>query len=228
MFTIPIPLSGAFLAKCIDNFRPSLRFLVPPPFSSTFPDKPPQSNSAVEPNPRVLGLTPSFIFYLFFKSRLARTPFEAASYHQFQRFVLHLRLHVDDPPRNSLWKWKPSPASAARKCRDVIHFAQPHGSGKAVSTGRVGGGERPCCKATRWLAEFCLKRRQCEGSSVSDWLRMLPRLSPVTPPNKRANGWRCCCYPEEYTEAKINKSANSTLTLKCCRISKVKNIYIYI
>lgn len=151
-------------------------------------------------------------------------PLGAASYHQFQRFVLHLRLHVDDPPRNSLWKWKPSPASAARKCRDVIHFAQPHGSGKAVSTGRVGGGERPCCKATRWLADFCLKRRQCEGSSVSDWLSVLPRLSPVTPPNKRANGWRCCCYPEEYTEAKINKSANSSFTLKCCRISKLKKI----
>lgn len=55
------------------------------------------------------------------------------SYHQLQRFVLYLRLHVDDPPRNSLWKWKPSPASAARKCRDVIHFAQPHSYGRAVS-----------------------------------------------------------------------------------------------
>lgn len=140
MFTIPIPLSGAFLAKCIDNFRPSLWFLVPPPFSSTFPDKPPQSNCAVESNPRVLVVKPSLnIFFIFKKkSRRARMPLGAASYHQFQRFVLHLRLHVDDPPRNSFWKWKPSPASAARKCRDVIHFAQPHGSGKAVSTGRVG------------------------------------------------------------------------------------------
>lgn len=36
---------GAFLAKCIDNFRPSLCFLVPPPFS---PDKPLQPIPAVE------------------------------------------------------------------------------------------------------------------------------------------------------------------------------------
>lgn len=71
---------------------------------------------------------------------MVKMPQRKASYHQLQRFVLHLRFHVDDPPRNSLWKWKPNPASAARKCGDVIHFTSTHSSGRAMSRGGWGDG----------------------------------------------------------------------------------------
>lgn len=79
-------------------------------------------------------------------------PHRKASYHQFQRFVLHLRFHVHDPPRNSLWKWKPSPASAARKCGDVIHFTSTHSSGRAMSKGGWGdGNDRAMNKRSDWM-----------------------------------------------------------------------------
>lgn len=129
-----------------------------------------------------------------------------ASYHQFQRFVLHLRFHIDDPPRNSLWKWKPSPASAARKCGDVIYFALTHSSGRAVSHG--GGGMVMTVQWTDATIGQIFPKEARPQVCVSCWLaeRATKAAPTVTPPNKKANGRRCCCYPEGCAYAKsINR-----------------------
>lgn len=111
---------------------------MPPPFSSTSPNKPLQPRSL----PSTETLVASATYAWHWPQRMIKMPQRNASYHQFQRFVFHLRFHVDDPPRNSLWKWKPSPASAARKCGDVIHFASTRSPGRAVSPGGWGDGNR--------------------------------------------------------------------------------------
>lgn len=56
-------------------------------------------------------------------------------------------------------------------------------------------------KGTNWT-DFV--KREWFPSFAFYWLAYrATKASPVTPPNKRANGWRCCCYPEEeYTKAK--------------------------
>lgn len=111
-------------------------------------------------------------------------PHRNDSYHQLQRFVLHLRLHVDDPPRNSLWKWKPSPASAARKCRDVIHFAQPHSSGRAVSKGGWGMGTPMLWKTRANWTDFVKRGGGFIALPFIDWLTVLPRLPRWLPQTK--------------------------------------------
>lgn len=137
----------AFSAKYNDDFRPSLWFLVPPPFSSTSPNKPLQPVPAIDWNPRRFR-----DICVTLVTTMVKMPQRKASYHQFQRFVLHLRFHVDDPPRNSLWKWKPSPASAARKCGDVIHFTSTHSPGRAMSQGGWGdGNDHAMNKRSDWM-----------------------------------------------------------------------------
>lgn len=113
---------------------------------STSPNKPLQPALAIDWNPRrCRDIRVTLV------TTMIKMPQRKASYHQFQRFVLHLRFHVDDPPRNSLWKWKPSPASAARKCGDVIHFTSTHSSGRAMLQGGWGdGNDRAMNKRSDW------------------------------------------------------------------------------
>lgn len=148
--------------------------------------------------------------------RMIKMPQRNASYHQLQRFVFHLRFHVDDPPRNSLWKWKPSPASAARKCGDVIHFASTRSPGRAVSPGGWGDGNaRAMNKHSDWtdfskggatseFASFWLAERATKafhGSSPKQkgkWKKVLllswrVRLCQINQPQIRAV--KCCVWP---------------------------------
>lgn len=125
----------------ITRTRQKLSMISGPPSDFWCPllSPPPLLTSRFSPLlPSTETLVASAIYAWHWSQRMIKMPQRNASYHQFQRFVLHLRFHIDDPPRNSLWKWKPSPASAARKCGDVIHFALTHSSGRAVSHG--GGG----------------------------------------------------------------------------------------
>ncbi len=188
---------GAFLAKCIDNFRPSLWFLVPPPFSSTSPDKPLQPIPAVESS---LGASP--------QHRTDTEHFGCPGCPNETNLTISSNVlssisgsMLTIPPETRSENGNPAlrrrPANAETSFTSLNHTA-------LVGQCQKGGwGMGTPMQWANTLIGRILSKGACFHSFAFYWLaNRATKASPVTPPNKRANGWRCCCYPEEeYTKA---------------------------
>lgn len=189
---------GAFLAKCIDNFRPSLWFLVPPPFSSTSPDKLLQPIPVVESS---LGASRKFGLALNTWGVQDATT---------ERILPSVPAFCPPSPA-PCWRSPPKLAlkMETQPCVGGPQMQRRHSLRSTTqlwegSVKRVGGGMgTPRHWRNAPIGRILSKGAYLRGFAFYWLANRATKASPVTPPNKRANGWRYCCYPEEeYTKAK--------------------------